>query len=68
MANTFSKILKIHPKDNIVVTLRDLMKGDTIQMEDDEFKLSGISANPTLGNVSDLIVGLGCSAIISVFP
>ena len=29
---------------------------------------SGISANPTLGYVSDLIVGLGGSAILSEFP
>ncbi len=39
MAKKFSKILKIHLKDNIVVALRDLMKGDTIKLEDDEFKL-----------------------------
>lgn len=29
---------------------------------------SGISANPTLGHVSDLIIGLGGSAILSEFP
>lgn len=29
---------------------------------------SGISANPTLGRVSDLVVGLGGSAILSEFP
>jgi len=29
---------------------------------------SGISANPTLGYVSDLVVGLGGSAILSEFP
>lgn len=29
---------------------------------------SGISANPTLGHLSDLIVGLGGSAILSEFP
>ena len=29
---------------------------------------SGISANPTLGYVSDLIIGLGGSAILSEFP
>ena len=29
---------------------------------------SGISANPTLGHVTDLIVGLGGSAILSEFP
>jgi altronate hydrolase len=29
---------------------------------------SGISANPTLGYVSDIIVGLGGSAILSEFP
>jgi len=31
MAKKFSKILKIHPKDNTVVALRDLMKGDIIK-------------------------------------
>ena len=47
MAKKFSKILKIHPKDNIVVALRDLMKGDTIKLEDDEFKLFSNVARDT---------------------
>ena len=37
MAEKFSKILKIHPKDNIVVALRDLMKGDIIKLVEDEY-------------------------------
>ena len=36
---TSSRILKIHPKDNIVVALCDLNKGLTIQIDACEFQL-----------------------------
>ena len=36
---TSSRILKIHPKDNIVVALCDLNKGLTIQIDAGEFQL-----------------------------
>jgi len=57
MAKKFSKILKIHPKDNIVVALRDLMKGDTIKLEDDEFKLFSNVAAKHKFSIENLNIG-----------
>ena len=40
ISKTSSLILKIHPKDNIVVALCDLNEGLTIQIDDSKFQLS----------------------------
>ena len=57
MAKKFSKILKIHPKDNTVVALRDLMKGDIIKLEDDEFKLFSNVAAKHKFSIENLNIG-----------
>ena len=57
MAEKFSKILKIHSNDNIVVALRDLMKGDIIKLEDDEFKLFSNVAAKHKFSIEDLNIG-----------
>ena len=57
MEKKFSKILKIHLKDNIVVALHDLMKGDTIKLEDDEFKLYSNVAAKHKFSIENLNIG-----------
>jgi altronate hydrolase len=57
MAKNLSKILKIHPKDNIVVALRDLTKGDIIKLEDDEFKLFSNVAAKHKFSIENLNIG-----------
>ena len=34
-----SKILKVHPKDDMIVALQDLSKGDVVNYEDESFEL-----------------------------
>ena len=34
-----NKVLKIHPKDNVIVALKDLAKNDTITLENKQLQL-----------------------------
>ena len=36
------KVLKVNPKDNVIVALTDLTKGETISFEGDEYVLQDL--------------------------
>ena len=54
---TSSRILKIHPKDNIVVALCDLNKGLTIQIDAGEFQLVTNVASKHKLSIENLNIG-----------
>ena len=54
---TNSQILKIHPKDNIVVALSDLNKGLTIQIDDRKFKLVSNVVSKHKFSIDNLNIG-----------
>ena len=54
---TSSQILKIHPKDNIVVALCDLNKGITIQIDTSEFQLVTNVASKHKFSIDNLNIG-----------
>ena len=57
ISKTSSLILKIHPKDNIVVALCDLNEGFTIQINDSKFKLVSNVASKHKFSIDNLNIG-----------
>jgi len=57
ISKTSSLILKIHPKDNIVVALCDLNEGLTIQINDSKFKLVSNVASKHKFSIDNLNIG-----------
>lgn len=57
MKKSFSRILKIHPNDNIVVAFCDLSKGESVQIDEDEFQLLSNVAAKHKFSIKNLNIG-----------